>query len=158
MGKTKNKKFKQYEKILRKDGDYDYGYLLVLERFKLKRMIKSFEEASHPHVSIEFTIRDMKMCVKLIDIILEEDACMNTYLDNNYGPNGKIKMSIGEDNTLKVDRKDGWEKTPTHVNIKNYKRFGWKEKPRDIIWMDYRRVKALHLYNKIRNRIFGWWW
>lgn len=50
MGKKKNKKFKQYEKLLRKDGDFDYGYLLVLERFKLKRMIKSFEEADRKSV------------------------------------------------------------------------------------------------------------
>jgi hypothetical protein len=156
--KKKNKKFKQYEKLLRKDGDYDFGYLLVLERFKLKRMVKSFEEASHPHVGIEFTIRDMKMCVKLIDIVLEEDAYMETYMEDNYGPNGKIKISVGEDNILQVNRADGWEKIPTHVNVRNHRRFGWVNEPEVFVLMEYRRVKALRLYNKIRNRIFSWWW
>ena len=77
--KKKNKKFKQYEKLLRKDEDFDFGFLLELERFKLKRMVKSFEEASHPHVGIEYTIRDLKMCVKLLDIIMEDDAVSKMY-------------------------------------------------------------------------------
>lgn len=157
MGK-KRSTIKCYEKLLREDRDYDYAYLLELEQFKLRRMVKNFSEASVPHVGIEFTIRDLKMCVSLLDIILERDAPYKTYMEENYGPNGKVKMSIGEDNILKVDHEPDSYKTPVHVNTRNYRRFGFKEEPKNILWMDYRRVKALRLYNKLRNRLFRWWW
>ena len=156
--KKKNYKFKKYEKILRKDEDFDYGYLLELEQFKLKRMIDSFENASCPHVGIEYTIRDMKICVSLLSILLERDAPYNTYLEDNFGINGKVKISVGEDNTVNVDRAPDCYKTPVHVNVNNHKRFGFKSKPTDIIKMDYRRVKAMYLYNRIRNRMLHWWW
>lgn len=154
----KKSTIKCYEKLLRKDEDFDFGYLFELERFKIRRMVKSFSEASVPHVGIEFTIRDLKLCVSLLDIILEQDAPMKTYMEDNYGLNGKVKMSFGEDNVLKVEERDSAYKTPVHVNTRNYKRFGFKEEPEKIVLMDYRRVKALRLYNKLRNRSFSWWW
>ena len=157
MGK-KRSTIKCYEKLLREDRDYDYAYLLELEQFKIRRMVKNFSEAPVPHVGIEYTIRDLKMCVSLLDIILEQDAPYKTYMEENYGPNGKVKMSIGEDNILKVDQEPDSYKTPVHVNTRNYKRFGFKDEPKNILWMDYRRVKALRLYNKLRNRLFHWWW
>lgn len=149
---------KIYEKLLKKDKDYDYAFLLELEQFKLKRMVKNFENASCPHVGIEYNIRDMKNCIALIDIILEKDAPYNTYLDTYYGANGKIKMSVCEDHTLKIDREPDCYKTPVHVNTTNYKRFKFKTEPDDILKMDYRRVKAMYLYNRIRTRMFDWWW
>ena len=125
MGK-KRSTIKCYEKLLREDRDYDYAYLLELEQFKLRRMVKNFSEAPVPHVGIEYTIRDLKMCVSLLDIILEKDAPYKTYLEENYGPNGKVKMSVGEDNVLKVEERDSAYKTPVHVNIRNYKRINKK--------------------------------
>jgi hypothetical protein len=68
-----NKKIKQYIRLIKKDRDFDYAYLLILERHKLLRMIDSFTNATHPYVGIEYHIRDMKLCVELINIILEED-------------------------------------------------------------------------------------
>lgn len=158
MGK-KRSTIKCYEKLLREDRDFDFSYLFILEQFKIKRMVKSFSEASVPHVGIEHTIRDLKICVSLLDIILERDAPYETYMEENYGPNGKVKMSVGEDNILKVEeRGPDCYKTPVHVNTRNYKRFGFKFEPEKIVLMDYRRVKALRLYNKLRNRSFHWWW
>lgn len=82
----KKSKVKIYEKILKQDNDFDYAYLLIIERFKIKRMIKSFIEASCPHEGIEYTIRELKWCVKLIDIVLEEDAITKTYMEQ-FGQN-----------------------------------------------------------------------
>lgn len=158
MSRKNKSTIKCYEKLLRKDKDFDFSYLLELERFKIKRMIKSFSEASVPHVGIEFTIRELKICISLIDIILGEDAPMKTYMENNYGPNGKVKMSVGDDHILNIERDPDCYKTPIQVNTNNYRRFGLKEKPNEILLMDYRRKKALKLYNSIRNRLFNWWW
>ena len=161
MRKKKNKKFKQYEKLLRKDEDFDFSFLLELERFKLKRMIKNFEEASQPHYGIEKKIEEMKMCVKLLDIIFEDDAPSRMYWDAY----SKIQLF-----TVAPPDKDGLSeliptgekppKFPVHINTKNGKRFNkyWDENLEPIIQPELRRVKALHLYNKLRNRCFGWWW
>lgn len=159
----KKSKIKQYEKILRKDKDFDFEYLLVLERFKLKRMVKSFEEASVPHKGIEHTISELNMCVKLIDIILEEDPVSKMY-DEAY-----MKVQLFESKPLgegryeliKTDEKP--PKFPVHVNTNNAARFDryWNthnDELKEVLKIEIRKIKALYLYNKLRNRCFNWWW
>lgn len=165
MGK-KRSKFKCYEKLLKEDKDFDFGYLLVMERFKLKRMIDSFTNATHPYVSIERDIRDMKLCISLIDIALEEDAKYMTWLDSvsentvlSTKPTDKEGIS-----ELVVDHKK-YVDFPGHINYRNIGRF-----MKDVVidesnhvlkthtLVELRRLKALFLYNKIRNRMFCWWW
>lgn len=153
----KKSKVKIYEKLLRKDIDFDYSCLLDLEQFKLKRMIDSFEHASCPYVGIENHIREMKICVSLIDIILERDAYMNTYMEDNYGKNGIVQVYT-EGNEIKTRMTQEHYKIPVHVNTKNYARFRFNKEPDELILMEFRRVKAMYLYNKIRNRMFHWWW
>lgn len=159
--KKKNKKFKQYEKLLRKDGDFDFGFLLELERFKLKRMVHSFETASVPHVGIEHTIRDLKMCVKLLDIIFEDDAPSKMHSDAylnfrlfEIGP----KDENGHSRLIRTDQEI--PKFPVHINTKNAKRFdkNWNEYMDAMVQPELRKMKALRLYNKLRNRCFHWWW
>lgn len=164
MGK-KRSKIKCYEKLLKKDCDFDFGYLLDLERFKLKRMVHSFENASVPHVGIEYTIRDMKMCVKLLDIIFEDDAPSKMYSDAYL----KVKLFDVEpkdENSysrfVRTDQKI--PKFPVRINIRNAKRF-WKNWSGEenserllLLLPEIRRMKALFLYNKLRNRCFRWWW
>ena len=161
--KKKNKKFKQYEKLLRNDEDFDFGYLLELERFKLKRMVHSFETASVPHVGIEHTIRDLKMCVKLLDIVMEDDAVSKMYSEVYLKTQLFVIGEIDESGRTPLVRTDqDIPKFPVHVNTKNANRF-WKnwgknEKLDKLLLQDLRRTKALYLYNKIRNRCFKWWW
>ena len=160
--KKSNKKFKQYEKIIRKDEDFDFGYLLELERFKLKRMVYSFETASVPHVGIEYTIRDLKICVNLLDIIFEDDAPSKMYNDEYMKRNFIVVSPTEGSRTSAISfNEEKIPKFPIHVNTRNAKRF-WKSWDDTTMWsihlQDLRRVKALHLYNKIRNRCFGWWW
>lgn len=151
----KKSKVKIYEKILKQDNDFDYAYLLIIERFKIKRMIKSFIEASCPHEGIEYTIRELKWCVKLIDIVLEEDAITKTYMEQ-FGQN-QLEIYDG----IVVLKKDIEYKIPIHINKNNAYRFNkrWnKDSLNNNILMEVRRVKALYLYNKIRNRMLKWWW
>lgn len=151
----KKSKVKIYEKMLKQDNDFDYAYLLIIERFKIKRMIKSFVEASCPHEGIEYTIRELKWCVKLIDIVLEEDAITKTYMEQ-FGQN-QLEIYDG----IVVLKKDIEYKIPIHINKNNAYRFNkmWnKDSLNNNILMEVRRVKALYLYNKIRNRMLKWWW
>lgn len=151
----KKSKVKIYEKMLKQDNDFDYAYLLIIERFKIKRMIKSFIEASCPHEGIEYTIRELKWCVKLIDIVLEEDAITKTYMEQ-FGQN-QLEIYDG----IVVLKKDIEYKIPIHINKNNAYRFNkmWnKDTLNNNILMEVRRVKALYLYNKIRNRMLKWWW
>lgn len=155
---------KVYDKILRKDHDFDYAYLLILERFKLKRMIESFELASMPHENTWECVRDMKICVKCIDIILEDDEYSKSYLHKFSDEKFDLKFEPNDKGTYTLDT-SSWE-TPTfdhHVNVKNAKRFDVgtdyaNESLMNHIKMDLRQVKALRLYNSIRNKMFKWWW
>lgn len=150
-----NKKIKQYIRLIKKDRDFDYAYLLILERHKLLRMIDSFTNATHPYVGIEHHIREMKLCVELISIILEEDKIANIYMQQF----GKHKYTVTEDNQIILPSFD--IKIPIHINKNNAYRFNkfWIDKDMPItILMELRRKKAMFLYNKIRNRMFAWWW
>ena len=160
---------KKYEKILRKDKDFDFAYLLILERFKLKRMIALFEKMETSFFAHERTwkdIRDMKLCVKLLDIILGEDPkyinYMNKYSSEDYG----LKFTKNEDGEFIVIS----SKTQTfdcYVNINNASRFDFDLKDIDIeskhkdlmedLKTEVRKVKSLYLYNKIRNKMMHWW-
>ena len=62
-----------YRKILSADYQFDYGYLLDLEKFKLQLMLKSFKDESHTDHTND--IRWISICIKLIDIIQEEKLC-----------------------------------------------------------------------------------
>lgn len=125
---------------------WDYAYLLEIEKRKLKEMSTYFKKTQRV-VGWEFTIRDIEICIRLIDIILEKDSYYKSWLDASYGgPYEPVKF-------------------PVHVNTRNFKRFcttynGFNEKS-PIYWSliaDYRRIKAMHLYNRIRTlRMFSWW-
>lgn len=156
---------KVYDKILRKDHDFDYSYLLILERFKLKRMVESFELAStgkFAHENMDVCIRDMKLCIKCIDIILEEDIYSKQFTEK-FGKL-ELKTTQNEDGTYTLDTQD-WE-TPTfdhYVNTNNADQFkigvdAVNPNVMQHLKNDLRRVKAMHLYNNIRNRMFHWWW
>lgn len=109
---------------------WDWYFLLNLEQHKIKQMIKSFSKAKH-YVGWEYDVRDMKLCVALIDIICENDSMSKN-----------------------------WERPICNINIRNAKRFRMNNLNNNhyLFLLELRRMKALHLYNKIRNRMLKWWW
>lgn len=126
--------------------NWDFAYLLKLERRKIRDMARDFTKWRH-HVGWEKTVREMNLCVQLIDIILEDDKYYKSWLEANYGIKGKFT------------------KFPIYVNVKNYKRF-FKQvdtlPDNDVLYehfkIELRKVKALHLYNKIRSyKMLSWW-
>jgi hypothetical protein len=109
---------------------WDWYFLLNLEQYKLKQMIKSFSKAKH-YVGWEHDVRDMKLCVALIDIICENDSMSKN-----------------------------WDRPICNINIRNAKRFRMNNLNNNhyLFLLELRRMKALYLYNKIRNRMLRWWW
>ena len=133
---------------------WDYGFLLKLEQYKIREMCKYFQK-SQLVVGWELQVRDLTICDKLIDIILEEDKHYRSWLHSNYN----------------ISAKDRWQnkglKFPIYVNIKNYKRFLPQANIKEIdnhlflvenFKISLRQQKALYLYNKIRAYRMQHWW
>lgn len=126
---------------------WDYGYLLELEQHKLKEMLTYFKKYQLT-TDWEFQVRDIELCIKLIDIILEKDQYYRSWLHNSFGSSRREL------------------KFPVYINVKNYKRFWptlthFKETDSPIyvsLCASLRMVKAMHLYNKIRSYRMNTWW
>ena len=133
---------------------WDYGYLLKLEQYKIREMCRYFKK-SQLVVGWELQVRDLTICDKLIDIILEEDKQYQSWLHSNYN----------------ISAKDRWQnkglKFPIYVNVRNYKRFLPQARydATDMVpflienfKISLRQQKALYLYNKIRAYRMQYWW
>lgn len=131
---------------------WDWYYLLHLEQAKLKEMADYFEKKDR-FVGVEKVVRDIRICLKLIDIICEKDALYKSWLHQSYGHPVKDFESLEE------------TKFPKYINIRNRHRFLHKDflngdYPNifNSLLAEYRKVKALALYNKIRTyKLFSWW-
>ena len=69
-----------YKRLLANDHDWDYAYLIALEKKKLQRMRECIKEEHHL-ANNEFVVRDIGICIRLIDIFMENDAVYSTWLD-----------------------------------------------------------------------------
>ena len=143
---------------------WDYGYLLDLEYAKIKEM-KEYHERVKRFVGVEQVIRDMGICLSLIEIFTDKrrifeyegrlefvDADPKYGVDENGNPYKEIKPG-----TLKYI-------CDVRVNIKNADRFipknisdsmrkYWLEHPSEIY-----KAKARYLYHKIRFEKEEEWW
>jgi hypothetical protein len=131
---------------------WDWYYLLNLERCKIKEMM-NYINKTRRFVGYQTVIRDMQICIKLIDIVLEEDIPYKSWLHQSYGHPVKDFEALEE------------AKFPKYINIKNRHRFLDKDffngdYPNifNSLLAEYRKRKALALYNKIRTyKLFSWW-
>lgn len=117
---------------------WDFSYLLILEYHKIKEM-RDYHQKRQFFEGWEYVVRDLSLCLKLIDIILERDKRGFSY-DSN--------------------------KMIAYVNTRNAKRFGsdWemfnhpKKRISELLKESLRIKKALFLYNKIRAyNTLSWW-
>lgn len=124
---------------------FDWYYLLKLEQRKLLEMRNYFNKFRRVE-GWEYQVRDCNLCIKLIDIIINEDKYYKSWIHASYGSNSKECKPF-----------------PVHINARNHKRFKYKglNKNSKIYYSllaDYRCVKALYLYNTIRNyKLFNLW-
>lgn len=137
-----------------KDREWDYSFMLEIEQKKLKNMIKWYEQHDYGHlVSGPATVRQMKLAVSLLDIILEKDNWW--HIDNAFYPEyyNFVENKSLQPTAFVIDK---------YVNTRNYKRFYPLLSDNAIkqsVWIiDLRAKKAWVLYNKLRERYMMHWW
>lgn len=133
MRKNKNKKL---IKEASRFKPFDFDYLLAIEKQALVLMYEYFENSNIAECD-ERTAKDLKLALKLLDIVRERDSAY--HLGSTY-------------------KDEGW--IDRHINIKNWKRFVKQEVDWDRpIFKDHLRTeKAWYLYNKLKyERLRGWW-
>ena len=71
------------KRLLAKDLDCDYAFLIALEKKKLQRMRDFFKRESCLERK-DFVARDIAICICLIDIFMEDDAVFNTWRHQSF--------------------------------------------------------------------------
>lgn len=142
--------------------DWDYYYLLKLEQLKLRRM-RNYQKKHGCTMSTPFNIRDMDICDRLISIILEEDKVNKAYTKKAIADKENDKLTWIKDVVYVNTRNEYrfFSSTPIKKNIEDknpYKGEHGQNYRDKALKMSLRRLKALHLYNLIREyRMFSWW-
>lgn len=174
--KTKPKKAKKrrnpihaYKKLLANDHDWDYAYLIALEKKKLQRMRDCIKQEHHL-ANNEFVVRDMGICIRLIDIFMDNDAVYNTWLDRSYSGTRLRFRKLEDGNYELVDEgRKPLADLPVYVNVRNERRYFRSTPIKDatadnkceqsiLLKISLRKQKALHLYHLIREyKLFDWW-
>ena len=129
--------------IIWKQQDWDYYFILELEYEKLKTMCKYWETHNYGnHVYGWYDYRNMKLCVELLDIILDKTQWWTIDWDGDW------KFKDYDDSKYILSK---------YVNIRNYYRFYPKinrstiySKP-NLYRTDLRVEKAWKLYCWIRE-------
>lgn len=157
-----------YKRLLANDHDWDYAYLIALEKKKLQRMCDCFKSEGHL-ANNAFVVRDIGICIRLIDIFMEEDAFFKTWLHQSFS--AEMKFRKLEDGNYKLDdtNRKSIANFSVYVNVRNERRFFRSTPIRDaqlegnrdktiLSIVSLRQQKALHLYHLIREyKLFGWW-
>lgn len=106
---------------------WDFAYLYLLEKAKIQEMIE-YHEANRLYAGVEHDIRDMKICVNLIDAYLDCDSFMTI----------RTKVNLG--NVKRFAKNDEEAAFMLRFPDELYK------------------AKAKYLYHKIRLERDGRWW
>lgn len=135
-----------------KSYPYQESYLLEIERAKIKEMA-DYIEKNKRFVGWEYVVRDMRICVKLIGIMLEDNQLFHF--------NGNLIFTKKEDGNYEVGKTDDFEyKCDVKVNVKNIDRFVDKQHQKFYLDMPHELYiqKASYLYHKIRYEREKEWW
>ena len=157
-----------YKRLLAKDKDWDYGYLIALEKKKLQRMYDYFKTSDITEDN-KYTARDIAICIRLIDIFMGDDAVYKTWLNQSFS--GELKSTKVGDNLYELVSLEDQRIAdyPVYVNVRNERRFfrrtpindaqSEENRTRVIHFITrLRQEKALHLYHLIREyKLFEWW-
>lgn len=136
--------------------------MLEMEYMKLRQMEEYFKEMD-TFVGIEYVRRDLRICLRLLDIVLERDD-----LDIKRSPLKFVPFK--DDKGRKMYKLEGASEIISYkklyVNTRNAARFikfdftsSNVDESLKISYKESLRLhKAWHLYNLIRTyRMFAWW-
>jgi len=137
----------QWAPVIWNNADWDYEYMLRIERYKLSRMLKSLSRDG-VWADQTYSTRDIRICISLLDIILEEDKPHRTYGETAFSG---WKMTTRNGKLVILERPENVA-YPVHVNLRNKDRFlPWSVDNETSPFKDMlRQEKAMRLYNLIR--------
>ena len=158
-----------YKRLLADDHDWDYAYLIALEKKKLQRMHDYFLHDGHLENNA-IVARDIGICIRLIDIFMEDDAVYNTWLHRSFSGKKPRFIKLEDDNyRLDDSERKPLADLPVYVNVRNERRFFRSSPIKDaqadgdrdkaiLSIVSLRQQKALHLYHLIREyKLLTWW-
>ncbi len=123
---------------------FDYGFCLDIEQEMFRLMYKFFTSDKSVTSDANQIARDLKLAIKLIDIIQSRDSSVAL-------ENPEEELSFNPANYK-------W-KSIKYVNTKNAKRFSELDNfDNPVMKADLREEKAWHLYNLLRFRNCRIWW
>lgn len=125
----------ELEEAVNKFELFDYEYLLDIEKVALKYMAEYFKSSSIVTHN-EFIVRDISLCLKLLNIATGEDFHSNNLLYENEGINAPYVNTRNKDRFIKYTTKG----------------FG-----SPAIKFFIREVKAWNLYCRVRSNMQEWW-
>lgn len=131
---------------------FDFGYLYELEYSKLEEMLHYFEKYGLS-TDNDNIIRQIKLAMKLLNIIREEDCNLFDFV---YKP----KPYNSEEKKVKL-LEDMEYVCNVNVNLKNAKRFAIDDKHVEVFnrWPhELYLTKARYLYHKLRYNFEQYWW
>ena len=147
---------KDFWKIVKKvftSYPWDYSYLYQIEKAKIEEMA-NYLEKSNRFVGVEQVVRDMRICISLLSIMIGEKELFRYDGGMVHIPNG--------DGTYKVrPSKDFKYNCLVKVNTRNAARFVDDEVYRNYCIEhphELYEVKARKLYFKIREERDMTWW
>ena len=158
--------FNKHHRLLVKEAfngrPWDDSFLIELESAKIEEMI-DYHQRTQRFKGVEYVIRDMKICLSLIEIFLGKR--------NTFHYTGKLEFvnadketekELGEEGLLEIKESPDFKyHCDVYVNTKNASRFIQNEKNRK--WYiehphELYELKARYLYHKIRYYKEQEWW
>ena len=148
--KYRIKKLCDFIKLGWNDYDYTYDSLLRLEKYKLSKMADRYEllagNIDKPFLECWEIVRDLRLCVKLIDIVNGADNAYKVAYNHethSYDKNG-VKY---------VNMRNAYRFIP----LKLQKLYDRTKLMRNVITNEVRRKKAWSLYSQIRTLNINRW-
>ena len=148
----KRAKINSWCRLLEKDFDWDYTFLLEIERKKIIEMYEYFKKCTRSD-KMPIVARDLQLCIGLLDIVLEKDNLLLEFsgMKTIRRDDGMYEM---------VESPHVIACRNFYINTKNASRFCLFNFPTDdydieiIHKEELRRYKAWYLYNKRHYKIF----
>lgn len=87
------KNYRSWRKLFRKDYDFDFAFMLYIEKRKLQNMMKYFIKSNYTENN-DIIVRDLKLCIYLLNIILNDDYTHYINLKNGSRFFNKFKLEF----------------------------------------------------------------
>lgn len=153
------KRFLRVLKATLKSYPYDSSFLLEIEQAKLNE-IADYIEVNDRFVGCEFVVRDIRLCVKLIEILKNDTKYFHFNGDIRLVPSGKVDEDGNDIMELKPTP-DFKYVCDVNVNKRNINRFVRNQKEKEVFENQPHELylrKARCLYHKIRSEREEEWW